>query len=90
WKYVAELETDLDPQLPLVPCLPGEFNQVVLNLIVNASHAIADVVGDGTKGKGTIRISTRRAENDWVEIRIADTGSGIPADICNRIFDPFF
>ena len=44
WKYVADLETDLDPSLPLIPCHPGEFNQVILNLIVNAAHAIADVV----------------------------------------------
>ena len=45
WKYVAEMETDLDPTLPLVPCLPGEMNQVFLNLIINAAHAVADAVG---------------------------------------------
>ncbi len=89
WKYVAELEMDFDDTLPLVPCLPGEMNQVILNMIVNASHAIADVVGDGPNGKGNITIGTRK-EGDWVLIRIEDTGAGIPEHIRSRIFDPFF
>jgi PAS domain S-box-containing protein len=89
WKYVANLITDFDPMLPLVPCLQGELNQVILNMIINASHAIADVVGDGSKGKGTITISTALAP-PWVEIRIRDTGTGIPEKYRSRIFDPFF
>ena len=89
WKYVADVETDLDPDLPLVLCLPGDLNQVFLNIIVNAAHAIADVVGDGSKGKGKITVKTRR-DGDWVEIRISDTGTGIPKEIQDRIFDPFF
>ncbi|MEM7307894.1 MAG: DAHL domain-containing protein [Planctomycetota bacterium] len=88
WKYVAEVETDYDPALPSVPCLPGEFNQVVLNMIVNASHAIADVVGEEGP-RGTIRISTRR-DGDGVEVRISDTGTGIPESARAKIFDPFF
>lgn len=89
WKYVAEMVTDFDPNLPAVMCLPGEFNQVILNLLINATHAIAEVVGDGSKGKGTITVSTRR-DSDWAEVRISDTGSGIPENIRGRIFDPFF
>jgi len=89
WKYVADLEMDLDPALPPVPCLPGELNQVFLNMIINAVHAIADVIGDGSNGKGIIRITTR-SQGDSVEIRISDTGSGIPEKIRFRIFDPFF
>lgn len=89
WKYVAELETDLDPNLPLVPCLQGEFNQAILNIIVNAAHAIGDVVGDGSKGMGVIRICTRR-DGDWAEIKISDTGAGIPEEVRSKIFDPFF
>jgi len=89
WKYVAEMETDFDETIPLVPCLRGEFNQVILNLIVNAAHAIADVVGDGSKGKGKIRISTRR-DGDWAEVRVSDTGTGIPEEIRSKVFDPFF
>ena len=89
WKYVAEMVTDFDPDLPMVPVLLGDFNQVVLNMIVNAAHAIADVVGDGANGKGTISVRTRR-DADWAEIRISDTGTGIPEDVRSRIFDPFF
>ena len=89
WKYVADMVTDFDPNLPPVPCLPGDINQVFLNIIVNAAHAIADVVGDGSKGKGTITVSTR-ALGDWVEVRISDTGTGIPEAIRSKIFDPFF
>ncbi len=89
WKYVADLETDFDLQLPQVPCLPGEFNQVILNLIINAAHAIADVVGKNSGTKGRIIISTRR-QGDWAEIRVDDTGTGIPESARGRIFDPFF
>jgi nitrogen-specific signal transduction histidine kinase len=62
WKYVADLTTDFDPEMPPVPCIAGEFNQVLLNLIVNAAHAIADVVKE-SGGKGAIRISTRKKWN---------------------------
>jgi len=89
WKYVAEMHTDFDESLPPVPCLPGEFNQVILNMIINAAHAIADVVGDGSNGKGRITIGTRR-DDGWAEVRISDTGIGIPEAIRDRIFDPFF
>jgi signal transduction histidine kinase len=89
WKYAAEMVTDFAPDLPPVLCLPGEFNQVILNLIINASHAIGNVVKPPEGGKGTIRVSTR-GEGDWVEIRITDTGTGIPVEIRHRIFDPFF
>jgi len=89
WKYVADLETNFDPSLPAIPCLPGEFNQVILNLIVNAAHAIADVVRDGGQEKGKITVHTRNLP-EWAEIRIQDTGSGIPENVQTRIFDPFF
>jgi signal transduction histidine kinase len=89
WRYVAEAVTDFDPSLPPVPCLRDEFNQVLLNLIVNAAHAIADVTGGGHRGQGTITLQTRR-DGAWAEIRVSDTGAGIPAEIRQRIFDPFF
>lgn len=88
WKYVADLTTDLETNLPTIPCVAGEFNQVILNLIVNASHAIADVVR-GTERKGAIKITTRR-KDPFVEIRVIDTGSGIPEKIQSKVFDPFF
>lgn len=89
WKYVANIVTDFAPDLPLVPCFPGELNQVFLNIIVNAAHAIADVVGDGSSGQGTITVSTHQLDG-WVEVRIGDTGTGIPKAIRSKIFDPFF
>ena len=88
WKYVAELVTEFDAGLPPVPVLPGEFNQVVLNIVINATHAIADVVGNGG-GKGTITVGTRQ-DGDWAEVRIRDSGTGIPEHARERVFDPFF
>lgn len=90
WKYLADLEMNFDNSLPPVPCLLGELNQVILNMVINASHAIADVVGDGSNGKGKITITTTRANEDWAEIRISDSGTGIPLEAQNRVFDPFF
>jgi signal transduction histidine kinase len=89
WKYVAELEAHLDKDLPLVPCLPGDFNQVILNIIINAAHAIGNVIDENADRKGTISVSTGR-NNGWAEVRIQDTGSGIPEAYQPRIFDPFF
>ncbi len=88
WKYVATMETDLDPNLPRVVCLPAELNQVFLNLVVNASHAVEDVVRN-TQTLGVLRIATV-LEDNHVRISITDSGSGIPEAIRNKIFDPFF
>jgi signal transduction histidine kinase len=89
WKYVAEVKLDLDDSLPPVSCLPGEFNQVVLNLVVNAAHAIADVVKGKGSVKGLITVSSRK-DGDHVEVRVQDSGTGIPKTIQNKVFDPFF
>ena len=87
YKLVADLETHLG-ELPPVTCLGGELNQVVLNLLVNAAHAIADKVA-GTDARGLITVSTT-LEGDHVVIAVKDTGAGIPEAIRERIFDPFF
>jgi two-component system NtrC family sensor kinase len=89
WKYVAELETDFDASMPLVCCLRDQVNQVVLNLIVNASHAVASATENGAKGKGKIRIETRHVDG-MAEIVVRDTGCGIPKKNAERVFDPFF
>ena len=89
WKYVADLELDLDPNLPTLKCIPADINQVLLNLIVNAADAIADKVGDGGEVKGQITVRTR-SDDESIVIEVEDTGCGIPAEIRNRIFDPFF
>ncbi|MZG53473.1 MAG: histidine kinase, partial [Nitrospinae bacterium] len=89
WKYVAEIETELATDLPLVPCYLNDINQLILNLIVNAAHAIKDKSFESESNLGKITISTK-VEDDSVEIRISDTGAGIPEEIRPRIFDPFF
>jgi PAS domain S-box-containing protein len=90
WKYLCEMETRFDENLPKVPCLLGEFNQVILNLVINATHAIAEVVGDGANGKGKITVTTTNIDDKWAEVRISDTGAGIPPQVKDRIFEPFF
>jgi signal transduction histidine kinase len=87
YKYVAEVETSF-AQLPFIECHIGELNQAFLNLIINAAHAIGDRVR-GTQARGLIRISTA-ATLGFVEVRIADTGTGIPEAIRDQVFEPFF
>jgi signal transduction histidine kinase len=87
YKYVADVITEYGA-IPRVACHPGEINQVLLNLIVNAAHAIGDRVA-GTGDRGTITVTTRRVD-DCIEILVADTGTGIPEAVRDRIFDPFF
>jgi phosphate/phosphite/phosphonate ABC transporter binding protein len=89
WKYVAELETDLETNLPHVLGYPGKLNQVFLNIIINAAHAIEGSLAGDRGMKGKIEIRTRDGDG-VVEIRLKDTGGGIPEEIRHRIFDPFF
>jgi PAS domain S-box-containing protein len=89
WKYVADVELDLDPMLPPVPCLLDEFNQAVLNIVVNAAHAIGETVDAKEGRKGKIRIATRTV-GECAELRIADTGTGMTPETEARIFVPFF
>jgi PAS domain S-box-containing protein len=89
WKYVSDLKLELDPALPFVPCFLGEFNQAILNLIINAAHAIDDVVKAHSGTKGLITIQTRRA-GDYVQVCVTDTGTGIPEAARPKIFEPFF
>jgi two-component system, NtrC family, sensor kinase len=80
-KYVAEVVLDYDPDLPLLNCYPQKLNQVFMNLLVNAAHAI--------DGHGTIHIKTHHAGDDIV-VSISDTGKGIAPENLTRIFEPFF
>ena len=89
WKYVAEIELDLAPSLTPIPAFAGEINQILLNLIVNAAHAIGEAKEKRGVGIGTITIKTQEV-TDGVELCIKDTGVGIPKNIVDRIFDPFF
>jgi signal transduction histidine kinase len=89
WKTAADLDlSGLEPDLPLVPVLAGPLKQVLLNMIINAAHAIEDAFAE-SGGKGQITITS--AERDgFAEITISDNGAGIPAEIGDRIFEPFF
>jgi len=87
YRYVAEVQTQLG-DLPPVHCNGSDMNQVFLNLIVNAAHAIESVVGNTGK-KGLIRICTSQ-DGDAALISVGDNGGGIPLEIRHRIFDPFF
>lgn len=86
WRYVADLDLELDPELPPVLCRQGEIQQVILNLIVNASHAIADAKRE-TRGRIVVRT---QALANWCEIVVRDNGTGIPEAVRGRVFDPFF
>ena len=86
YKTVADLITDFG-DIPTVHCHAGDINQVVLNLVLNAAHAISDVV-EGTGGRGRITVRTRSI-GDFVEISVTDTGAGIPEAVRARIFEPF-
>ncbi len=88
WKYVAEMVTEYAENLPRILCYPGDINQVILNLVVNAAHSIKEKRKEGGE-KGLITVRTR-AQEQFVEISVADTGTGIPETIRNRVFDPFF
>jgi two-component system NtrC family sensor kinase len=87
YRHLADVETVLG-ELPPVTCHGGDIKHVILNVVVNAAHAIADVVGQSGQ-RGCIRLRTWQ-EGDSVTISISDTGPGIPGDIRGRIFDPFF
>jgi PAS domain S-box-containing protein len=87
YKYVADVNTDLG-DLPEVMCNGGDINQILLNLVVNAAHAIEDRVADSDE-RGEIDITTTIDGGDVI-VAVADTGVGIPAEIADRVFDPFF
>ena len=89
WKYIADLELDLDDKLPMVSVHPSDLNQTILNIVVNGAHAIQEKLGEHTTDKGTITISSRQDE-EVIEIRITDSGTGIPESIRQKIYDPFF
>lgn len=89
WKYVAQIQLDLDSALPPVLCFSGEIKQTLISLITNAAHAIAERRARQPLPMGLISIATRR-EKDHVLLAVTDNGTGIPPGIRDRVFEPFF
>jgi signal transduction histidine kinase len=87
YKYVAELTTEFG-DVPTIKVFPGDIGQVIVNLVINAAHAITEQK-EKTGAMGSITIRTSY-EGSMVIIAISDTGGGIPENIKQRIFDPFF
>ncbi|MFT7679139.1 MAG: PAS domain S-box-containing protein, partial [Planctomycetota bacterium] len=89
WKYVAKVELDLEPQLPMVECISSEIGQVILSLVVNAAHAIGDANATSANSMGVIGVCTS-IDEDHAVLTISDTGTGISEEDRIKIFDPFF
>jgi two-component system NtrC family sensor kinase len=90
WKYVARLEEELGPDVGEIPCYPGDLKQALLNMIVNAAHAVDERRRvQGVEALGRITVTTRRTPAEVV-IEVKDDGIGMDEDVRNRIFDPFF
>ena len=87
WKYLADMRLELDEALPAVPCVISSINQALLNLIVNAAHAIDEASPQGQKG--SILIRTFADDSDAV-IQVKDSGCGMTKQVREKIFDPFF
>ncbi|MBU0943171.1 MAG: HAMP domain-containing protein [Proteobacteria bacterium] len=90
WKYVSDVELDLEQNLPKIQLLADEMGQVILNMLINAVHTIEERLVDTPDGKkGTITIRTKQLDRS-IEIRISDTGNGIPEENQSHIFEPFY
>lgn len=89
YKYVADVHTEFGSDLPPVPCFRSQINQVLLNLVVNAAHAIEDRIAKGEIERGTISVVTAQDQGRAC-IRVSDTGCGIPEELQKKIFEPFF
>lgn len=90
WKYCADIDLALAEDLPLIPCHPNEIGQVVLNLLVNAAHAIKERLEQQPNSpRGLIGMISTFSERT-ITLQCSDNGGGIPKAILNKIFDPFF
>jgi signal transduction histidine kinase len=89
WKHVAEIEWQLDEELPKVYAIGAELNQVFLNLLVNAAQAVGEANEKNGGGMGVIRLMTQPNETGVV-VTVSDSGTGIPEGVMDQIFDPFF
>ena len=86
WKYVADVKTNLAPDLPNIQARTGDLNHVFLNVIINAAHAIEQ---KGGSQRGLIEVESLLV-GTFVEVKIRDSGCGMPPEVMRRVFDPFF
>lgn len=86
-KTIASVETELDDSLPTVTGKQNDLNQILINLIINSAQAIQET--DNRPGNPVIRIVSERAGDEML-IRVMDNGPGVPADVSDKIFNPFF
>ena len=89
WKYVAEVVTDFSPDVRPVPCIADQVGQVILNLVINAAHAIGDTLKPRNRERGVIAVRTRHSDTHAI-VEIQDDGTGIPDHVRARLFEPFF
>lgn len=89
WKHLARIQCEFDSDVPPILCEPGEIGQVLLNIVINAIHAIKEKKGANPDEKGMISIKTQNRTHGVV-IEIKDTGTGVPQELMEKIFDPFF
>lgn len=89
WKYSSKIKRIFDDSLPMVECVAGDINQVVLNIIINAAHSIAEKYNESNEISGEIIVQTKKINNN-VSIEIADNGNGMTEDTRNKVFDHFF
>jgi two-component system NtrC family sensor kinase len=78
----VEIVRQFSPDLPIIQADPGQLQQVFINMLNNAAEAI--------EGGGTITLTTRPVNSQWVEIKVSDTGCGIPEENLGKLFIPFF
>ena len=89
WKYVAEVRTELAPDLPPLPCIADQIGQVILNLVINAAHTIGDTLKPRNRERGLIIARTTHTPSHAI-VEIHDDGAGIPKEVLAKIFEPFF
>ena len=89
WQGIAEVCLELDQDLPPVPCLAGSINQVIVNILVNAAHAVEAVSAERPRGSGRIVVATS-VDDGAAVIRITDNGSGMSEEVRAQVFHPFF
>jgi two-component system NtrC family sensor kinase len=77
-----QIATDLEPTLPPVPAIPGQLEQVLINLLTNAAHAV--------EGGGTVSVRTRTGPGETVQVMVDDSGPGVSQEDQARIFEPFY